>query len=195
MSLTVEKCLQAWTNSLKQMNVKVDIVFLGDSLIFYGNFSQLFPGKKVCNLGLRGDTLEGIKNRIEQVRLLEPQQVFLMGGINDLANTTEELFQNRYESLIRMLLQSVPSTNLVIQSLLPVNTLCFGPISCDNSMIVKANIIIEELARINGCEFINLYRIYERNGQLPDIDTFDGIHLKPGSMSRWYHAIECLYSL
>jgi len=34
MSEAVEKCLQAWTNSLKQMNTKADIVFFGDSLIY-----------------------------------------------------------------------------------------------------------------------------------------------------------------
>ena len=27
MSLTIEKCLQAWTNTLRQLNAKADIVF------------------------------------------------------------------------------------------------------------------------------------------------------------------------
>ena len=190
MGLTVEKCLQAWTNSLRQMNIKVDVVFLGDSLVYNGNFAPLFHGKKVCNLGLRGDTLEGLKARIEQIIILEPQQVFFMGGINDLANSTEVLFHERYEAILDSLLQLVPASKLIIQSLLPVNTLDFGPISCSNSMIVKANTIIEILARRKGCKFINLFSIYESNGQLPANDTFDGIHLKPESMIRWYQAIE-----
>jgi len=45
MSVTVEKCLQAWTNSLRQMNAKADIVFFGDSLTYYGNFASVFPNK------------------------------------------------------------------------------------------------------------------------------------------------------
>lgn len=48
MSLTVEKCLQAWTNSLKQMNARADIFSLGDSLTYYGDFSSIFPGKVIC---------------------------------------------------------------------------------------------------------------------------------------------------
>ena len=60
MGLTVEKCLQAWTNSLRQMNVKADIVFFGDSLTYYGDFASIFPAKVVCNLGLRGDTIQGM---------------------------------------------------------------------------------------------------------------------------------------
>ena len=39
MGVTVEKCLQAWTNSLRQMNAKAEIVFFGDSLTYYGDFS------------------------------------------------------------------------------------------------------------------------------------------------------------
>ena len=192
MSLTIEKCLQAWTNSLKQMNIKVDVVFFGDSLVYNGNFSTLFHGKKVCNLGLRGDTLEGLKARIEQIRVLEPQQVFFMGGINDLADSTEVLFHDRYEAVLDSLLQLVPASKIVIQSLLPVNTMSFGSISCTNSMIERANTIIEVLARTKGCKYINLFRIYESNGQLPAYDTVDGIHLKPESMIRWYQAIESL---
>ena len=57
MSLTVEKCLQAWTNSLKQMNAKADIAFFGDSLTYYGDFALVILDKVVCNLGLRGNTI------------------------------------------------------------------------------------------------------------------------------------------
>ena len=64
MGLTVEKCLQAWTNSLKQMNAKADIVFFGDSLIYYGDFTSVFPDKVVCNLGLRGDSLQGMIDKV-----------------------------------------------------------------------------------------------------------------------------------
>ena len=57
MSVTIEKCLQAWTNSFRQLSAKADIVFFGDSLIYHGDFASVFPDKVVCNLGLRGDTL------------------------------------------------------------------------------------------------------------------------------------------
>lgn len=35
MSLNVEKCFQGWTNSFRQMNAKVIIVFFGASLTYY----------------------------------------------------------------------------------------------------------------------------------------------------------------
>lgn len=74
MGLTVEKCLQAWTNSLKQMNARADIVFLGHSIIYYGDFASVFPDKVVRNFGLRGDTIQGLIDRVELVKILAPKR-------------------------------------------------------------------------------------------------------------------------
>lgn len=73
MGLTVEKCLHAWTNSLKQLNAKDDIVFLGDSQSYNGVFASVFPEKVVCNLGRCGDTILGVIGRAEQMKIMEPQ--------------------------------------------------------------------------------------------------------------------------
>lgn len=188
MSLTVEKCLQAWTNSLKQMKVIADIVFFGDSHIYYGNFSPLFPRKVVCNLGLRGDTVQGMIERVEQVASLEPKMVFLMAGINDVASCSIDLFENRYELLINHLLKQVPGVKIIIQSILPVNDIQFD-ISCNNNQIVYYNKVIERLARERHLHFINLYHAYVNNGLLPEEYTTDGIHLNDNAYGKWYEEI------
>lgn len=138
MSLTVEKCLQAWTNSLRQMKTKADIVFFGDSLIYYGNFSSVFPNKVVCNLGLRGDTIHGAIARVEQVSLLDPKVVYLMVGINDVAKNTDEKFRIEYEELVQQMKTSLPTSKLFVYSILPVNDLLFS-ISCNNGQISNCN--------------------------------------------------------
>ena len=38
------------------------------------------PSKVVCNLGLRGDTVQRMIQRVEQVSMMEPESVFLMAG-------------------------------------------------------------------------------------------------------------------
>lgn len=113
MSLTVEKCIQGWTNSLRQMNAWADIVFFGDSLIYYGDFASVLPDKVVCNLGLRGDTLQGMMNRVEQVKLLNPKTVYLMAGINDIASNSATEFCEQYESLIMLLREQIPTMELI----------------------------------------------------------------------------------
>lgn len=188
MSLTVEKCIQAWTNSLKQMKARADIVFFGDSHIYYGNFSHLFPGKIVCNLGLRGDTVQEMIKRVEQVSLLEPKVVFLMAGINDVASSSIDVFENNYELLITHLLKQVPGAKIIIQSILPVNEQ-FN-ISCCNNQIECYNKIIEQLACDRHLQFINLYLAYADNSLLPEDNTTDGIHLKEKAYGRWYEELK-----
>jgi len=34
MSITIEKSIEGWTNTLRQLKIKADIVFFGDSLTY-----------------------------------------------------------------------------------------------------------------------------------------------------------------
>ena len=189
MSLTVEKCLQAWSNSLKQMNAKADIVFFGDSLTYYGDFSSVFPDKVVCNLGLRGDTIQGMIDRVEQVKILEPKMVFLMAGINDLSTCSRTQFKANYEALIQEILDLVPTVRLFIQSILPVNDKAF-PISCNNDMIIEYNSEIINITKHYGLNYLDLYSIYEEEGVLALDNTLDGLHLKSQSYEKWYDELK-----
>lgn len=188
MSVTVEKCLQAWTNSLRQMNAKADIVFFGDSLIYYGDFAPLFPDKVVCNLGLRGDTLQGMNNRVEQVRMLMPQTIYLMAGINDVSTNSIEEFRKLYESLILMINNQTSSTELMIFLMLPVNDVDFT-ISCNNEQIKRCNSIISHLSTVYGIPCVDLYTLYESFDLLPKDMTVDGIHLTKDAYQLWYYSI------
>lgn len=188
MSLTVEKCLQAWTNSLSQMNALADIVFFGDSLIYHGDFASALPNKVVCNLGLRGDTIQGMKNRVVQVKILQPKTVYLMAGINDVASISASDFYEQYESLIILLREQNPNIELIIFNMLPVDDVDFS-ISCNNEQIVRGNQIIASLCTKYGLCCVDLFAIYEQSGKLPKEMTLDGIHLFPKEYSRWYEVL------
>lgn len=188
MSLTVEKCLQGWTNSLRQMNARADVVFFGDSLIYNGDFASILPDKVVCNLGLRGDTLQGMKNRVEQVKLLKPKIAYLMAGINDIAGNSATEFCEQYESLILLLKEQIPAMELIVFNMLPVNDVGFS-ISCNNEQIVLGNQVIASLCNKHGLRCVDLFAIYERDGKLPKEMTRDGIHLFPKEYSKWYEVI------
>lgn len=193
MSLTVEKCLQAWTNSLKQLNAKADIVFFGDSLTYYGDFSSVFPDKEVCNLGLRGDTIQGMIDRVVQVKLLEPKVIYLMAGVNDIASCDLRIFNERYDGLVHAIIEMIGS-NLIIQNLLPVNNRLFN-ISCNNDQIIAANNIIASISNKNRVGYLDIYSLYVCNGELPQGITRDGLHLRSDAYQRWYEFLKknCLY--
>lgn len=189
MSLTVEKCLQAWTNSFKQMGTIADVVFFGDSLTFYGDFSQVFPGKVVCNLGLRGDTIEGMIDRVEQVKILSPKAVFLMAGINNVSLFGGDAFGDIYDSLLTKMRIELHDTTVFIQTLLPVNDRDFS-ISCNNEQIVSCNASIKRVANKNNMASIDLFSLFEQDGYLPKAKTFDGIHLYEKSYLSWYNRLK-----
>ena len=188
MSVTVEKCLQAWTNSLRQMNAKADIVFFGDSLTYYGDFSSAFPDKIVCNLGLRGDTIQGMTDRVEQVKMLDPEVVYLMAGINDIASCTPERFKKQFENLVATTQRVIPNADIIIQSLLPVNDKDFV-ISCTNNQVRACNIEIKKVADFYHLCFLDLFSIYENEKVLHKKETIDGIHLTQQAYNRWLKKI------
>lgn len=189
MSVTVEKCLQAWTNSLRQMNTKADIVFFGDSLTYYGDFASVFPDKVVCNLGLRGDTIQGMIDRVEQVRILEPRQVFLMAGINDVVHVSvDDEFEVLYNRLLDAISQTLPKANIIVQTMLPVNNQDFS-IGCDNDQIRACNSRIETIAEKHGLNILDVFSLYEKDELLPMNLTRDGLHLTPDAYLPWYNAL------
>ena len=188
MSVTVEKCLQAWTNSLRQLNAKADIVFFGDSLTYHGDFASVFPDKVVCNLGLRGDTIQGMIDRVDQVKMLEPKQVFLMAGINDVANCNVKSFEKQYEELVLRLKKQLPEAIIVIQGMLPVNDKDF-PINCNNEQIENCNKAIAKIADVFSLKYIDLFTEYFKDGILPIKETTDGLHIKGESYSKWFQKL------
>lgn len=192
MNLTVEKCLQAWTNSLRQMNARADIVFFGDSQTYYGDFASVFPDKVVCNLGLRGDTIQGMIDRVEQVRIIQPKHVFLMAGINDVAHVSDYEFRVLYNRLLDAIYQALPEVTIIVQTMLPVNNHDFS-ISCNNDQICACNSKIKKIAEERNLDCLDVHALYVEDRQLPLKMTRDGLHIIQESYSKWMKLLESVF--
>lgn len=194
MGLTVEKCLQAWINSLKQMNAKADIVFFGDSLIYYGDFASVFPNKVVCNLGLRGDTIQGLIDRVELIKILSPKAVFVMVGINDVGKLRPSEFSLLYEKMINQIIGELCYVKIILLSLLPVNDKDFH-VNGSNVQIREYNKEIVSLSAKTGLSYVDLFVEYIENGVLRREMTLDGIHLIKEYYKRWYERLSCIHDI
>src|SRR3712207_850541 len=53
-----------------------EILFLGDSISDYCEWSEFFPNKRIKNRGIAGDTTDGILNRIDEVIQSKPEKLF-----------------------------------------------------------------------------------------------------------------------
>ncbi len=98
------------------------LVFIGDSLTEWGDWGRRFPGYRVTNLGISGETVEGLLARRERIRtqIDNPDFIFLMTGINNIATEQYDIIP-AYREIVRNLTTWYKQATIVVQSLLPVD--------------------------------------------------------------------------
>lgn len=55
--------------------------------------------------------------------------------------------------------------------------------------IIIANNIIKAIAQRSDCIYVDLWTLYEKDGEMPKELTRDGVHLFPKAYDRWMEAI------
>lgn len=110
-----------WVSQFDQLPVEPgETVFLGDSLIEFGNWSDLFPAADIRNRGIAGDDTAGVLGRLDEVVAGRPSQVFLMIGTNDLSYGIEEAeIVTNVETIVSRIRRQSPDTEVFVHSLLP----------------------------------------------------------------------------
>ena len=149
--------LESWKNSLDQFYYDdIDIAFYGDSNTMQGNWQNYFPEKKVINLGIAGDSIDGMKDRIKMLNAVNPKKVFIMGGINSITSDNIEDSVERYSQMLDMIAQELPETKIYVQSTLPTYPIWDPWKKVNNEYIQIFNKKLEKVCIDNKCEFIDL---------------------------------------
>lgn len=166
-----------------------DKIFLGDSITDHGEFPEYFPDEKVLNRGIAEDTSTGVLNRIGEVAGRNPEEVYIMIGVNDIAaGTSKAAYKKNMERIIQSF--DAAKTRVVLQSILPVNTENFNN-EISNEKIHEFNETLEQLAGDNEAEYADLHPHFEdERGQLIKAITIDGIHLKGPGYDKWVEQLE-----
>ena len=176
-----------WTNTLAKLNYDADVVFLGDSITRGSDFREYFPDKRIVNLGYAGDTISGMTERANMVGTVDPELVFVMGGVNELNDKNVDDCVKKYAQLLDKLRDVVPNADIYAQSVLPV----FGERekSCHNATIKDFNEKIEQLAYERKMGYVDLYVLYVKDGIMNSELSPDGVHIIPEAYGRWADAI------
>lgn len=182
-------CIQGWTNTLEKLQLDVDVVFFGNSITCGGKFQDYFPNVNTCNLGFPGDDLDGMCFRVKQIIALHPKKLFVMGGINGLHLESDKVFEEKYQRLVDSIIKSVPETEVYLQSILPICKTKKSSWKLDNDKIERSNTIIREIAERSNCIYVDLYSLYEENGQMPERLSKDGVHIVEEAYDIWADAI------
>lgn len=170
-----------------------DIVMLGNSITDGGLFNELFEMPNVKNRGIRSDVITGIEKRLSQVTSGHPAKIFLLIGINDVSHghSVDELAR-RYARLVKKIREQSPSTELYLQSVMPINN-SFGRykgLTGKESTVKKFNERIRTIAAENGATYVDLWPyLADSNGRLRSDYTNDGLHLNGRGYRAWTNGI------
>lgn len=166
----------------------LSIVFLGHSLIEYYDWEESFPEHNVFNLGIGGETTEGLLARLPNVKDKHPEadMIFVMTGTNDIAVEDMEFLQ-AYEKIVEELKVYYPKTHIYIHSILPMNV---GWLPAE--LIEKANEEIRKIAERSKVGIVDLYHRFIDDGGQPIVRYFldDGVHLSDLGYSVWVDEIK-----
>lgn len=165
-----------------------DVAMVGDSLTEGGRWEELFPNVKIINRGIGSDITSGVENRISSVIKTNPEKIFLMIGINDIALGIEQknICQNT-ENIIKKILSELPDAEIYVQSILPV-----ANDSINRQTILNVNAELQEICVSNNITYIDLHSVFVTDSGYMDAKFCDkdGLHLNGLGYKLWSENIE-----
>ena len=169
------------------LNDAMNIIFIGDSLIEYFDWQQRFPEHQVLNLGLSGETVQGLSGRVRRIigTATAPDVLFIMSGINNLAMDDFKILEE-YERLLKSLRTAFPSTLIVVQSILPVT------MWTDNKKIEEINRELKGITKTLKLSFLDVYSHFVDAAGSPKTEYLleDGVHLSDNGYEVWSKKVE-----
>lgn len=172
-----------------------DIVFLGNSITDGGEWNELFDMPNIKNRGIVSDTMDGVYRRLDQVLRGRPKRIFLLIGINDVSHGhSVDTLAARYQKLVDKILADSPQTELILQSVMPINN-DFGRYKAlrgREHVIPKFNKRIQQIAAERGLTYVDLWGALAdpKSGKLKKKYTNDGLHLTGAGYKAWSKEIE-----
>jgi len=172
---------------------KEDVVFVGNSITDGSEWNELFHDLHIKNRGISGDATFGILHRWQQIVKATPKKVFLMIGTNDLSRgaSVDSVFKNIILAA-DYLKQESPTTQLYIQSILPVTDHYkkFGGHTSKGPQIKEVNRRLRDAALAHRYTYVDLHTPFtSADGRMDQRYTNDGLHLLGEGYMLWKHLV------
>ena len=156
------------------------VVFIGDSLTQGGDWEGWFPDLNAINLGIGGNTTDDVLGRLESVVALDPDEIVLLIGTNDLGmrRNVESLVRN-IQSILVDLRRELPGSRMLVQSIMPR-----GREFADR--IREANIHLRQFSATVHAQFLDLWPVMAlEDGELNPAYSGDRLHLNDAGYEAW----------
>ena len=161
---------------------KGGVVFVGDSITDFYNLDAYYPGLNAVNRGISGDTIEGIRGRLEEsVFGLNPSLVVILGGANNFAEGYDDVethIIDTYRDILSQIKARLPKTKVLVQSVYPVSDISFhNRYKYGHGHVESINLKIKELVQSFGYKFADVYSVLSSGDEEFDSQyTDDGLH-------------------
>ncbi|MFN6398914.1 MAG: GDSL-type esterase/lipase family protein [Planctomycetota bacterium] len=185
-----------WNEKRKQWASRIQadqdsVVFLGDSITqgWGDNMGDSFPGLKVANRGISGDTTRGMLLRLDQdVLALKPKALVMLMGTNDLEEGADaaSIAQN-----IELMLKTIQKHNPA----LPVTLCRVFPASASKKrpadQIQAINTAIANVAKnFSQVTLVDTWTLFaDEKGDAKPAEFPDLLHPNQAGYSKWAAAI------
>jgi lysophospholipase L1-like esterase len=184
----------AWAERVEQDRHAV--VFLGDSITqgWGGGLGAAFPGVKVRNRGISGDTTRGVLLRLaDDVLALDPAAVVLLIGTNDLEEgATPEVIAGNLKLIIAGLERHDPRMPIVLCQVFPSSATKKRPAD----QIEKVNALY--LAAVKGdpqVTYLETWPLFaDPNGDAIADEFPDLLHPNEAGYARWAAALRPIFA-
>lgn len=178
------------------MNKQLHALFIGDSLTEWFDLGKHFPDVRIINEGIAGDTSYGVLERLDSIMGIEADKIFLMIGINDVFNgfQKDDIIENQ-ELIIEQILTHINGTELIVQSLLPVNESMLGSPGYLNKVIRYINKELKAHCEARKLRYLDLYPAFLEGNEMKREYTTDGGHLSPAGYSHWAEKLQQLLGI
>lgn len=165
------------------------VVFMGDSITYRWDMPAEIAGYQAVNSGKNGDTTAAMLLRFdEDVIELEPEQVFILGGINDLLISFQydlivvDLQMEKSAENIRLMTKLAKKAGIdpVLCSVLPVAADFHLPPAEVNQAVKRLNSSIRKIAGQEKVKYLDLWpMVADPQTQMlkSEYASQDGIHL------------------
>ena len=170
------------------------VVFLGDSITqgWGGGLGAAFPGVKVANRGISGDTSRGVLIRLnEDVLALDPAAVVLLIGTNDLdEGATPETIAGNVTLILGAIKAHNPATPIILCQVMPSAASLKRPadqIKALNTLLLAA---VKNDAQVIPLDTWRLFA--DANGDAPRQEFPDLLHPNEIGYAKWAAALRPL---
>jgi len=176
-----------------------DIMMIGDSITYGGDWNLLLNNKKVANFGIDGDSTDGVLNRLEDVYFLKPKTCFIMIGINDFqGNRSVGTVLTNYRKIVTEI--NNRNIRVIIQSVLHLGEKYYinhvgGKNKKDwekiNEKVKNLNEKLKIMADELNVEFIDINAgLSSNNVLLEKYGDEGGLHLSKLGYEKWAEIIK-----